>query len=72
MKRKWVVGEKEVEKQGWLVERNKRGWITRREVMSVVTCGYCGEEGTVVGTNYVRLIQFMTCGVKGVDQRRSG
>jgi len=27
----------------------------KREVVSVVTCGYCGEEGTAVGTNYVRL-----------------
>ena len=50
-----AAGEKEAEKQGWLVERNERGWITKREVVSVVTCGYCGEKSTAVGTNYVRL-----------------
>jgi len=55
VKRKWAEGENKAEKQEWLVERSERGWITRREVVSVVTCGYCGEEGTLVGTNYVRL-----------------
>ena len=55
VKRKWAEGEREAEKRGWLVERSERGWITRKEVVSVVMCGYCGEERTSRGTNYVRL-----------------
>jgi len=38
IKRKWAEGEREAEKRGWLVERSERGWITRKEVVSVVTC----------------------------------
>jgi len=30
VKREWAEGEREAEKQGWLVERSERGWITRR------------------------------------------
>jgi len=55
VKRKWAKEEREAERRGWLVERSERGWVTRKGVVSVVTCGYCGEKGTSVGTNYVRL-----------------
>ena len=46
---------REAEKREWLVERSEKGWITRKEVVSVVICGYCGEEGTSAETSYVRL-----------------
>jgi len=41
------------------VERNERGWIERRReeycAVSIVTCGYCGEEGTAEGGNFMRM-----------------
>ena len=47
--------------------QSERWWILKRNynwVMSAVTCRYCGEEGTVGGTNYVRLdsVHNMDCG----------
>jgi len=59
VKRKWQTKEKEVANRGQLVERNERGWIETRRgeycAVSGVTCGYCGEEGTAEGGNFVRL-----------------
>jgi len=59
VERKWQTKEKEVANRGQLVERNERGWIKRRReeycVVSIVTCGYCGEEGTAEGGNSVKL-----------------
>ena len=40
------------------MSRNERGWITNSRtdwVASVVSCGYCGEEGISKSTNYVRM-----------------
>ena len=59
VEREWKTKEKEVASRGQLVERNERGWIERRReeycAVSVVTCGYCGEEGTAEGENFVRM-----------------
>ena len=58
MKRKWLQKEKEDARRGLIESQNERGWILRRNyywVVLVVMCGYCGEEGTAEGTNYVRL-----------------
>ena len=76
VKREWQTKEKETASRRQLVERNERGWIKRRReeycAVSIVTCGYYGEEGTAEGGNFVRIVVYMICGVKGVDPRKSG
>ena len=58
--RKWHWNEREAERGGYLVERRERGWIERKRgrgwcTVSLVTCGYYGEEGTNEGENFVKL-----------------
>ena len=59
MEREWQAKEKEAANRGQLVERNERGWIERRReeycALSIVTCGYCGEEGTTEAGDFVRI-----------------
>jgi len=58
VKRKWHREEIQAANRGWLVSRNERGWITNSRtdwVVSVVSCGCCGEKGISKGTNYVRM-----------------
>jgi len=59
VEREWKTKEKEAASKGQLVERNERGWIERRReeycAVSIMTCGYCGEEGTAEGENFVRM-----------------
>jgi len=57
--RKWHWNERKAERGGYLVERRERGWIERRRgggwcTVSLVTCGYYGEEGTNEGENFVK------------------
>ena len=58
--RKWHWNERKAERGGYMVERRERGWIERRRgggwcTVSLVTCGYCGEEGTNKGENFMKL-----------------
>ena len=59
VEREWQTKEKEAASRGQLVERNERGWIEKRReeycAVSIVTCGYCGEEGTAEEGNFVRI-----------------
>jgi len=59
VKRKWHWREEKAARGGYLVERKERGWIERRGerwcAVSLVTCGYCGENGEDEGDNFVKL-----------------
>jgi len=57
--RKWHWQERKAEREGYLVESREQGWIKRKRgewhAMSVVICGYCREDGTKEGENFVRI-----------------
>jgi len=59
LKREWQTKEREAAVRKCLVKEEERGWIERRGVgccvVSIVTCGYCGDEGTAEGENFVRM-----------------